>query len=178
MEHEPLVFSQSYESLRRLLGASLSEPLRERFKQHGVDFERLLPGYPLSTWLRSLELTLETLFPGVPENEATYQLGRRLFDSYSETLIGKALMAMLRVLGPRRGLLRIDRNLRTMNNYSATQLRELAPSHFELDVNLVRYPHYYRGVLESGLALAGAKQLTVCVLRHDQRATTFDLVWS
>ncbi len=178
MADEHLVFSQSYESLRRLLGDSLTPPLRERFKQHGVDFERLLPGYPLSTWLRSLEVTLEALFPGVEENEATYQLGRRMFDSYSETLIGKALMAMLRVLGPRRGLLRIDRNLRTMNNYSATCLRELTPSHFELDVNLVRYPHYYRGVLESGLTLAGAKQLAVAVLRHDQRATTFDLNWA
>ncbi len=79
---EPLVFSQSYESLKRVLGARLaSRSCSDAFRQHGVDFERLLPAYTLATWLRSIELTLQTLYPGVPEDLATYQLGSALFDS-------------------------------------------------------------------------------------------------
>ncbi len=178
---EPIVFMQSYESLRRLLNDELrSNPaLAQQFKKHGVDFDRLLPAYPLEAWLQSLVLTLDTLYPGQPVDESTFQLGQRLFDSYGETVIGRALMAMLRILGPRRALLRIDRNFRTMNNYSSTVLRELGPNQFELDVNLVQYPHYYRGVLEAGLRWAGAKDVSVRVLRHDPaKVATFRLEWS
>lgn len=100
-----------------------------------------------------------------------------LFESYGETLIGKALMMMLRVIGPRRGVLRMERNFRTMNNYSKTALREVAPKRFELDINMVRYPQYYRGVLVSGLRSAGAEWATVSVLKHDANQTTLALEW-
>lgn len=92
-------------------------------------------------------------------------LGRAMFDSFGHTLLGKALL-MVRVLGPNRELQRMTRNLRTSNNYSDTKLTQKGPTAWELWINLVAFPHYYRGLVECGLQHSGAKNVQVEILSH------------
>lgn len=102
------------------------------------------------------------LWPGAPRDEATYKLGRAMFESFGHTFIGKALLQMLRV----RGLQRMTRNLRTSNNYSDTRLSQMGATAWELWINRVAFPHYYRGLIECGLAYCGAKDVRVEVVTH------------
>jgi uncharacterized protein (TIGR02265 family) len=154
--NEPLVFAASYESLIRALGPALDARARARFREHGVDFDKpLAPAYPLTTWVKSLEVACELLAPGQPRDAQSHIVGRRIVLSFTETTVGKALFALLRIMGPHRGLERMRRSLRMSNNYSETPL-EQGPEGYELWCNLVTFPHYYRGLFEAGLESVGA----------------------
>ena len=48
------------------------------------------------------------------------------WSGYEKTLVGSALTAMLRVLGPKRTLERMTRNFRTANNYTEVTVEALA----------------------------------------------------
>lgn len=164
---EPVVFTSAYESLLRALGDRLDPAAKARFRAHGVDLDRpLLPAYPLATWIRSLEVACELIAPGQSREVQTHLLGRRIVLSFAETTVGKATFALLRIIGPHRGLERMRRSLRMSNNYSETTL-ERGPDGYELWCNLVSFPHYYRGLFEAGLESVGARDVEVKVLSHD-----------
>jgi uncharacterized protein (TIGR02265 family) len=138
---------------------------------------KLNVAYPYRTWIESLKVAAELLAPGLPLDEASYVVGRRILESYAETMIGKASFGFLRVIGPRRGFDQIRRTLRTTNNYSQTRFTEVAPGVFHLWCSQVTFPHYYRGVLEAGMALTGQKNGSVRLLQHDEAGATFEVRW-
>jgi uncharacterized protein (TIGR02265 family) len=176
---EMVVFSSAYESLRRALGDDLAPAAMERFRAHGVDlYGRLRVAYPYETWITSLRVAAELLAPGASEEEATYVVGRRILESYVETMIGKATFGVLRVIGPRRGFDQIRRSLRTTNNYSRTTFTEVSPKVFHLWCSQVTFPHYYRGIFEAGLELVGQKNGSAKLLAHDEVGATFEIRWS
>lgn len=176
VEPERVVFLQAFESLARALGGALDSSLRARFKSElGVDFGRLHPAYPIATWNRAVRIAMQQLFPGDPGAERL--VGARVVRSFAETTLGNALFVVLRLMGPRRALGRLTRNLRTSNNYSETAVKELTASSCEVWINQVDLPHFDAGVLEAGLVSAGAKQVTVEVLAADAKGTTYRVAW-
>ena len=146
----------------------MSPTLATQFRDMGVNFERLEPAYPLELWVRSLHLTMDTLHPGKPRDVASYEVGRRMVEAMSETMLGTALFSLLKVLGPKRGLMRMARNLRSSNNYSEATVLEVSPGNYELTLNMVNYPQYYRGMLEAGMSLMGAREPRVSVLSYSE----------
>jgi len=173
------VFASAYESLRRALGDALDVPALERFRAHGVDlFGRLKVAYPYQTWIESLRLAAELLAPGASEEEATYVVGRRILESYAETVIGKATFGVLKIIGPLRGFNQIRRSLRTTNNYSQSTFTEVGPGVFHLWCSHVTFPHYYRGVFEAGMELTGQKNGRARLLSHDEAGATFEIRWN
>jgi uncharacterized protein (TIGR02265 family) len=173
-----VVFASAYESLRRALGDALDVEALERFRAQGVDlFGKLKVAYPYQTWIESLRVAAEVLAPGAPMDEATYVVGRRILESYVETVIGKATFGVLRLIGPLRGFNQIRRTLRTTNNYSQTTFTEVSPGVFHLWCSHVTFPHYYRGVFEAGLELTGQKDGSAKLLAHDEAGATFEIRW-
>jgi uncharacterized protein (TIGR02265 family) len=157
----PVVFGNSVESLVRVLGPALDEKVRQRFLSLGIDLFKPNPAYPYELWVEALVMSMDLLWPGVARDVATYRMGRAIFESYGQTVMGKALMALVKVLGPKRALDRMSRNLRTTNNYSETRLTEVGPNRYEMWVNKVAFPHYFRGLLEAGLEFGGATEVKV-----------------
>lgn len=175
----PVIFGSSVEALVRVLGPAATPEVRARFLALGIDLERPNPAYPYETWLDALRLAMAIKWPGVPEDEATYRMGRAIFESYGHTLMGSALLQLLKVLGPRRGLERMTRNLRTTNNYSETRLTLVGPNQYRLWVNKVAFPHYFRGLLEAGLEFSAAKSLSVRIVSASPtEGVVFDLAWA
>lgn len=174
----PVVFGNSVEALVRVLGPALDGKVQQRFLAIGIDLYNPNPAYPYELWLQALNLAMDVLWPGLPRDEATFRMGRAIFESYGQTVMGKALLQLVKVLGPRRALERMSRNLRTTNNYSETKLTELGPNHFHLWVNRVAFPHYFRGLLEAGLEFGGAKEVKVALQRVSaEQGVVFDLAW-
>ncbi len=179
MAEAPLVFQQAFVALRRVLAPHWSETLSQRYVALGVNLNAPEPAYPLSTWVQALDLAMATISPGVDHDKATRDIGQRMVQATSETVLGGAMFALLRVLGPKRGLMRMARNLRSSNNYSESEVRETAPGQYELTLNLVNYPHYYVGMLETGLTLMGAKATEVSVVdRLPNQQTRFRIQFS
>lgn len=175
---EPVVFSTAYEALIRVLEGKLDPAAHERFLALGVNLRApLKAAYPYDTWIQSLRVAADLIAPGQSLEEATFLLGYRVLESYSLTLVGKATMGFLRVIGTRRGLEMMRRNLRTTNNYTETKLTEPSPGVFHLWCNHVTFPNYYRGVFKAAFRALGHPEARVEVVSHDQEGATYLISW-
>lgn len=175
---ERLVFSQTVEGLLRAVGEDLDAPLKARLQRLGLDpTAPLLPAYPQAVFADALRAVAEALFPGEAAHEQEHRVGLRFMDGYAATFIGRAMVPMMRLIGPGRTLQRLSRQFRTGNNYSETKVSELGPGHYELWCSHVSSPGWYEGLLERGLELAGGRDVRVHLTRHDGEGATFDITW-
>ncbi len=176
---EKLIFSQTFEGLRQALGGALTPATLEAARALGVDFTQpFLPAYPRDTFVAVVERLAVDLHPTLGLEAAVAAVGRRFMDGYARTMIGRAMVAMLRVLGPRRALERLSRQFRTANNYSETRLRTLGERDFELWCNEVASPGWYFGIITRGLELAGARDVKVVMVDHlAPGGATFRIRW-
>lgn len=175
---ERLIFAQTFEGLFRAVGADLSVRLARELERLGVDPARpLRPAYPLATFQAVFEACGAELFPDLDQEGRRYALGRRFLDGYRQTMVGRAMVAVMRVVGPARTLDRLARRFRTGNNFSETSLTRVDDTTFELWCNQVQMPGWYRGLITRGLELAGAMGVTAELLRHDEHGATFRVSW-
>lgn len=175
---EALVFGPTFEALARALSLRLTPDAVTRFKAIGIDFEHLLPAYPFETWVKAMDLGSQLVMPNATEKERHLAMGRRMVDSYGESLVGKALLTAIRVIGPRRMLERMARNLRTANNYTETKVTAQADGSYELWCSKVASTAFYCGMLRRGVEVAGGKEPTVESTAHDGNGATFRVRWS
>jgi len=174
-----VIFGSAAEGLIRALGAKLDERAHHKFAMLGVPLRpRVLATYPRHAWIESCVYAGELLFPGRPPEEQRLMLGHRFISSYSETIVGKALITMLRLMGPRRSLERIERSFRTGMSHADIGARQLAPGHHEVTVANVSYAEWYQGMIEKGLELSGAQGLKVTVAKREGDTVTYEVLWN
>jgi uncharacterized protein (TIGR02265 family) len=177
---EQTVWSHTVEGLfLRALANDVPAPLRESLKGLGLDLsKKLMPAYPVPLWNQVLETTARAIYPELSLDAATQRLGERMIEGYRETLVGQAVLAMARLIGPRRTLLRSRQNWRSGNNYSEVSVTELAPNDFRLEFNEAGVSRWVsQGLLRAGLTFAGAKELVVDLERHTETSATYRLRW-
>ena len=176
--NEKLVFSHSVEAFVRAVRPVLDGTFAEQLKAVGVDTTRpLLPAYPVDVLREALLLGAKRLNPSLAQSDAFVALGRRYVDGYGETLVGRALKTAIRLIGPRRTLERLAKQFRTANNYSETKVTHAAPGKSLLWCNDVMYPDWYRVLITGTLEVAGAKNVSVRLSRHDAEGAFFDVEW-
>lgn len=158
---EPRVaFASLMQSLGRILGP-LDAPTLERVRALGIDFDRLLPAYPVETWYAGIELAMSRFDPSLTPEQKQNHFGVRLVEVYGDTLVGKAMYAMMRLIGPERSIQRATRSFRTATNFLDTSYVVHGPRDWELTMNEVIFPHRYPGFFEKALSVAGAKNVKV-----------------
>lgn len=176
---EKLIFAQTFEGLLRSLAGKLTPQLTEGLRHRGLDLSlALLPAYPLSVWIEVLSFVARERHPGLALDAAVAAVGRDFMDGYAETMVGRAMTAMMRLIGPRRTLERVTRQFRTGNNFSDTRLTEVSATEYRLWVNEVQLAGWYVGILSRGLELAGGKEVKVELLERDAGAGTFRVRWT
>ncbi|MCU0695314.1 MAG: DUF2378 family protein [Myxococcaceae bacterium] len=173
---ERVVFSSVFEALGRIVQASTPQLTKDALAI-GVDFTNLNPAYPADTWRKLTSLVAQVLHPTVSAPIAEYQLGQRIIQEYGKTLIGRALMATLKVLGPTRCFSRVSRSFRTANNYTEDRVTQHAPNHFELWINELHVPYVNQGVIQAALEAIGAKNCSVEVTKRDADGTSYVCRW-
>ena len=166
MAEAALVFSPTVEGLFRALGP-LDADTRAKFRAIGFDPARLEPAYPVDQYVAMQRLAVEVFAGDMPFDLGIETLGRRFVDGYGETLIGRAVLASLKLLGPRRTLERLTRTLSTGTSFFETKLTEPSPGVRQLWLNRVTYPGWYVGLIRRGLELAGAQDIDLKVLNHE-----------
>lgn len=177
---ERLVFPPIVEGLFvRGLNGKVTPMLKQQLRSAGLDLERpLLPAYPLETWISCVALTARALHPQVPEAVAWRMLGERMIDGYQETLMGRALLGVMRLLGPWRMLWKAQHGFRTSNNYTEVRITQRGPNEAEVWLNepgLLRY--FKQGVMLAMGRAAGAPETSVEVSRFDDESVTYRIVW-
>jgi uncharacterized protein (TIGR02265 family) len=166
---EKLVFEHTLEGLfvRGLVGR-VTPTLRERLKEVGVDLERKLqPAYGFNTWCSAVRVAARELHPDVPDDVG-----------YRETVLGRAAIGVIQLLGPRRGVGRARQMFRSGNNYTETRLEDVSPTEVDLWMNEAgRIRYFTRGALLAGLRAVGARQPEVQVRDYNDDHVTYRLTW-
>lgn len=156
---ERLWFEQAFEGLYlHTLKNQISPRLFAELRDAGLELSgKLKPAYPAAVWAQGIRLTGRELFPGLTAEEREYRMGEIFSDGYASTVMGKALYGLLRMLGPRRTLPRIERNFRNVTNYLQVSVTQPLLDCFEVTFNEVDgIPHFYRGLMDHSGRVLGA----------------------
>ncbi|MBL8919659.1 MAG: DUF2378 family protein [Myxococcaceae bacterium] len=173
---ERVVFSSVFESCVRLLAAKKPGAL-EQVRAAGLNPGKLQPAYPAETWRSISRIAARALFPTESPERADFLLGQAFMDQYAQTIIGGALMATLRIIGPRRAFSRVSRSFRTSNNYMEDRVTAHGPSDYELWLNETLVPYVNQGVLQATLTAIGARGCTIDVVALDAEGVTYRCRW-
>lgn len=176
-----LAFDSSVEALFiKLLGPRLGTEGQEKLRQSGLDLSRkLLPAYPAEDIARWIDLSMPFAYPGLTRDAAIHELGRESVDSFAQTMVGKALMVGLRLMGLRRVLERMTRGMRAGGNYLSCECRELGPRDLELTVNDHNtMPTFYTGMFEAIAGACGVNSAKVELLPITGAGCTVRVRWS
>ncbi len=174
-----VVYAHTVEGLFwRSLKGRVSPALKGQLKAKGLDLDGAPRDVPREAWVEMLRAAVEDLYPRLPPDQGYFELGRSLVRGYNETISGKAMLSILRLLGPARGLKRLSTNLKAGNSYSELRVAEQGPSKFEGWLNECNgNPHYIRGIIVEGLTFAGAKNVQVEARGFDGHACTYAMSW-
>lgn len=176
---EQVVYRHTIEGLFRSIGSRLTPELKNKLKLAGLDLDAPLPrNTPRVVFAEALRITATELHPDVGSDEAYRRLGAGLIEGVEETMLGKALVAMWPIFGPERVMLRIQDSFATVNNYLQTELETQGRAHHIIRVNECNgNPGYLCGIIEAGLAKAGARNLRVEPFEFDGHACSYRIQW-
>lgn len=176
---ERLWFQQSVEGLfLRGLGERLTPALRGELKRLGIDLDHLQPGYPHEVVMEGARLAARAVFPDKSEAEGLAALGGLFLDGYTQTFVGAAMLQVMKLIGTRRTLERMQRNFRTGGNYLETRFSSLGPGKAQLWMNDVSgIPDFYAGLLRRGGQVTGARNLRVDFTPPTDASCTFLVEW-
>ena len=182
MTSEKLVHAQTVEALFvRAFENRLTPACREALKRAGLDLDRKLERtYTLEQWKDFLRTAAAHVYGGVPAEAAYYSLGERFMDAWFGTFLGKALLGVARLAGPRRMLMRAGQGIRGGNTFSEVQVVERGPTSLELQVNdvMADQPTFMAGLLARAVELAGGWRVVAVPEAFDGTSCTFHIRWS
>jgi uncharacterized protein (TIGR02265 family) len=175
-----LIYSEVIEGLiQHGLGGHVPSRLRERLGDLGLDVDHPPSTFPVVTWLKCLRVIIEELFPGVPMDEAFRRLARQHVEGYGRTLMGRATVRVMRLLGPRRMVQRLPSMLSATDNYTAGTVEERGPTEFVLTLNSSQQPSVYvESLFEAMLSACGAVEPRVKQQESHEDRATYLLTWS
>ena len=176
---EKLWFSQSIEGLFvRGIGDRMTPVLRAQLLELGLDLRNLKPAYDDAVVSRAIRLTGKALFGDQPEFDQLRATGALFMHGFSQTLMGKALVQLMKVVGPRRSLQRMERNFRTGGNYIETRFESLGEGKAHVWFNDVSgIPDFYAGIIQRGGEFAGARDMVISFAPVTNAECTFVVDW-
>jgi uncharacterized protein (TIGR02265 family) len=151
---EKLVYAPVFEALAKGLGSRMSPAFIAEARRIGVNFEKLLPGYPYPQFEQTI-LAAARLFRDRQETEAIAEIGRLItLATIDLNPVGKALLPLLRVMGTGRALRRVY-SRSTGENYNKVTFGTETPRSLEMSMTDVgNIPDMARGsVLGMGEAM-------------------------
>lgn len=167
------MFSSMVEGMVRAVGSKLDERALQHCAELGIPLRgKLQPTYSREAWTKVSLFVGGVLWPTLKPEEQRRQLGHRFVEGYTETIVGKALIAAMRVLGPKRALARLEKSFRTGNNYSKAELVD-GPEGLSMIIANSPYPEWYQGMIEKALERTGASEIRVEPFKREGDTTTF-----
>lgn len=178
-QHERVVFSHTMESLLERCASGLTDEKWAHLATLGISRGHSLPAYEAALWFQVIEYVARAVYPEREIGAAEYQIGRDFIERYAETLVGRALFALLRLLGTKRTVHRLTRSFRTGTNFTQVEIEDESDTGCIVAFNVVeprgRMTH---GVLSKGLEVAGIPDLKVALESLDGERARYRLSWS
>lgn len=151
---EKLIFGPAFGAMLEANRDTLGPDGVRRLRGLGIEpAGPFLAAYPARTWADCTRVLAEELHPGLDLFEGSRQVARVTVDAFAQTLVGRLLFGLTRLIGPERTFRRMTENLRSGSNFIETKITTLSRSPLieELWINDVTgLPGYYQGLLERG----------------------------
>jgi uncharacterized protein (TIGR02265 family) len=170
---ERLVFAPSVEGLLvRGLGAQLSMEARRELQLLGIDLARpLKPAYPAELWHQGLAVVARHVYPGVAPEDAYFKMGERTVRGLEDHFVGKTMVALAKLVGPRKMLARLPSTVKTGSNFAHLTVTELGPNAYELTSQpYMGYGEFMQGSIYAAILIAGGKEPRVEIAEYDRAA--------
>ena len=172
------VFPAAAEGMLKGMGPRATPAFKAHMKSKGLDFDNVPPAIPVETWTPLKREAAIFTWPDVPEPEAMRLLGLHFVRGWKNTVVGSASSMMLRVLGPRRTLTRLDRAFRTSDNFTRAVTELTGANEALVTISDVQgSPEYWVGVLQGGLEVLG-REGSVTVHEVKLPAATLRVTWA
>jgi uncharacterized protein (TIGR02265 family) len=170
-------FPQLFEGYVKGLGERFTPALRAKLKAAGLDLDKPPPAIPAVDVPKYMDLIVNEVWPGMARDEQLHRLGRAYVEGWPQGLLGAAATRMLRLIGPKRALLRLDRVFSTTNNFNKATTQLVNEQEALITVNDVQeMPTYWVGIFEASLELFDDRgQVTVEAVRPPE--ATFRVRW-
>ena len=178
---EWVVFGHTFAAVvERLPPGTLTPKVKAELQAVGFDPDRKqLVAYPQDVWVKFTYILSRALFPHLEEAQAHRRFGERLIEGYAQTTMGKAVMALLRIIGPRRGLTRTAKSFRSGNNYFETRFEEVGPNTFHWWVNETgTHPQMLAGMVSAAMKDMGVAAPLVEHLDTPGPGRTYRVGWT
>lgn len=163
---------------RRALASEMSDELKAELARHGLDLTPgvLEPSYPLEVWYRAVALTAAALFPQQSPEEQLRLLGRLVVTSLeTQGVIRRPLLAMARLLGPRRALQQLAGRLD--DSPVALSITIRGRSEVEVHVEEREQAEFLAGLLEGACTVLGARECQVKLVGGSTSGATLNASW-
>jgi uncharacterized protein (TIGR02265 family) len=180
---EKLVFDQAVDGLfLRGHGPRLTPAFKAELRTLGIDLDKkLLPAYPLAKINAATEIMRRHLYAHIADDHSAYRaMGEAVLDGYFDTVLGRAMANVLRVIGFRKAIERMPRNLASGNNYQQVSLNWLAPNQVEMAVaEAMPHPALNLGVFDRAFThWFKAPGFHVSVARAHAPGATYLMKWT
>lgn len=174
---DKVVFGPSVEALWRAMQPMTPAEL-EAFRAAGVVDGRFDAAYALEPYMKILAACATSRYGHLPLEEAYIKVGHLFAEGFGRTMIGQALIGVMKLVGPRRTLQRMTRNFRAANNYTDVQLVTVEDNLHRIKVNYVAQPGFYMGIIQRTCENAGAKNVQVTMVDYVDQSPTFEVRWA
>ena len=174
---ERIVFGSSVEGQLRALGPEISPEVKSQLINLGVNPDKILPGYSVPVYAKLIDFVGAQRFPELEGTERDRALGREFIIGFGNTLVGKATLAMGKVLGPMRATLRLTRTMRSVNNYSVSEAIPINSNSVNVWCHPVLRPWYYVGVFEQAGQQMHSPSYTVALQKLEGERADFLISW-
>ena len=176
-----VVFSSGFEALfSKDIRSKVTPAFDAELRAAGLRLDKpFQSAYPVEVWCAAVNVAAKHLYPDDSLPEANRKLGRSTIVGFCETLIGRALFPLLRLIGPVRALDRAARNYASANNFTKVVLTRVGPTCFDFYLNEVdMLPQYDMGVLEEALTQLHVASPRVTLMSQDTKGFTMRLEWN
>jgi uncharacterized protein (TIGR02265 family) len=172
-----LIFGSSVEAL---LNVAKGQMLPATEKKLGAlrigGGHKIEPAYPAQDWATAVKLVSADLYPGLDPDEQHRRLGRATVMQFADTFMGKAMFTAAKVVGARRSLERMTRNLKTGSNFIETKFTVISEHLQELWMNDVSgVPGFYAGLIGAGSEYMQGWADTIDIKHREGPSCLFEL---
>lgn len=172
---EGVIYRHSVEALLGHVVRPRSLLTGDELREFGLEKARDVDKH---TWERLLRVLARKLKPGAPDDEGLELLGAAMLEGYADGFVGRSLFLVLKLMGPRRALLRMADNFKTADSVTEVVATARGDTHVEMVFNDIgNMPTYVRGLLSRAMTLLGLPTHSVTFEALPNGHTRFDAKW-
>lgn len=175
-----VVYREPFEQILKYgIGAKLTPQLKDKLKALGFDADNIKPQYPKELFTPCVELVRTTLYPHLSRQDGLFRLGESMVEGAAQTIMGKTMLSMARLIGPEKTLLRSHSQYRAGTNFTEVKLEKVGERHYQFHMNSgADIPEFGAGTLAATLKHTGGKDVKVVPAKLEPPAVTYDIQWS